>query len=91
MTDKPDRARWGRGASSWVVVLLAFYVASTGPACKFCFDYHHSPRPLLFVYRPIWELSRFSFPGKALSSYLRLWGSHWTAEYWDCDHGVIIK
>ncbi len=91
MTDKPHRVWWGRGTWTWIVVLLALYVVSMGPACRFCFDYHHSPGPLLLVYRPIWELSRFQFPGKPLASYLSLWGSRWTAEYWGYDHGVIIK
>jgi hypothetical protein len=89
--DKPAGRRWNWQAPSWIVVLLALYVGSLGPACKFCWDYHHSDTPLLIVYRPLWELSRFPLPGKALASYLNLWGSRWKAEYWNYDHGVIIR
>jgi hypothetical protein len=90
MLDQPNGSRWN-WAPGWIAFLLALYVASLGPACRYCFDYRHSPRALLIVYRPLWELSRFPFPGKALASYLSLWGSRWKAEYWDAAHGVIIK
>ncbi len=90
MTDEP-KEKWRSWKPGWILCLVALYVASVGPACKFCFDYHHSTGPLLVIYRPIFELCRYPFPGKALASYLNLWGSHWRAEYWNPDHGVIIR
>jgi hypothetical protein len=91
MTEKPKAKRRGRRSSALAVtVLLALYIASIGPACRLCFDHHRSPRPLLVIYWPIWELSRFSAPGRATAFYLTLWGSSWRAEYWNRDHGVII-
>jgi hypothetical protein len=91
MIEQPKAKRWGRRSSAWAATaLLALYIASMGPACRICFDHHRSPRPLLVIYWPIWELSRFSAPGKATAYYLSLWGSSWRAEYWNREHGVVI-
>jgi hypothetical protein len=84
----PRRRNWK--AAAWMIVAAVSYLMSIGPVCKLCFD-HSLPTSVLRIYKPVWELARFPGPGRGLSRYLNLWGSRWSADYKDGEHGVLIS
>jgi hypothetical protein len=86
-----DRHAKGWGSYvTFVVAVLALYVASMGPACRLCFDYHRSPNAISIIYRPVWEAASWPIVGRPLAAYLSLWGTTWKAEYAGRERGVLI-
>jgi hypothetical protein len=89
-TDEPTRERWDWKAPAWIAMVAGIYFFSVGPVCRLCFDYRLSENAL-YLYRPVFELARLPGLGHGLAAYLNLWGSRWKAEYWDSEHGVMIR